>query len=57
VASLVAAVVAVILAPGDATEPASAEIRAIARDDAELASAGLIDAEVEAEVRVPSARS
>jgi MFS family permease len=54
VASLVAAVVAVILAPGDVARPAgpeSAEIRAIVRDDAELASAGLIDAEVEAEIR------
>lgn len=62
VASLIAAVVAVILAPG---EPARSddrasvgagdeeELREIARDDAELASAGLIDAEVEAEVEVP----
>jgi MFS family permease len=55
VASLVAAVVAVILAPGDATGPESAELRAIVRDDAELASAGLIDAEVEAEVLGPEA--
>jgi MFS family permease len=58
VASLVAAVVAVILAPGDTARPAgppSAELREIARDDAELASAGLIDAEVEADVSVPSA--
>jgi hypothetical protein len=60
VASLVAAVVAVILAPGDTTRsgpttPAEEELREIARDDAELASAGLIDAEVEAEV--PGVRS
>jgi MFS family permease len=61
VASLVAAVVAVILAPGDTTRPAGPttaaeeELREIARDDAELASAGLIDAEVEAEV--PGVRS
>ncbi|HVV91140.1 MAG TPA: MFS transporter [Solirubrobacterales bacterium] len=45
-AGLVAAVVAVLLAPKE-TGPTSAEIRAMARDDAELASAGLIDAEPE----------
>jgi hypothetical protein len=60
VASLVAAVVAVILAPADTTRPAGPptpaeeELREIARDDAELASAGLIDAEVEAELPGPA---
>jgi MFS family permease len=57
-ASLVAAVVAVILAPPDTARAAGRrgaddeELREIAVDDAELASAGLIDAGVEAEAGV-----
>jgi predicted MFS family arabinose efflux permease len=43
--SLVAAIVAVILAP-KMTTPVDAETRELERDDAELASAGLIDAEM-----------
>jgi MFS family permease len=59
VASLVAAIVAVILAPGESARPATSraverELREIAVEDAELAGAGLIDGEAEADVETPA---